>query len=241
MAVEKSPKQSASELQSNTVTSKDEEEDEEDDDENEQVTEEAVEEEFQPPDISEEGPAGDEEEHNAPEDANSQPPQQQQQEAVEQAAAGGGAPWNLLQQMLGGAGAAAGGGAAILPEQLLAMGNMLPDEEAMMNLAIALSLVSKWRIRTFGAWAGLIRVYFQYLYNLGWHSVWWMVCLKNTGHHGCLFKCQQYDWSCMAGPVADIHTILPAFTSHVLCKHSNSERASLANLKLTIGSLLACS
>ena len=30
-------------------------------------------------------------------------------------------------------------------------------------------------------------------------------------------------------------------TSQVLCKHSNGERASLANLKLTIGSLLACS
>ena len=30
-------------------------------------------------------------------------------------------------------------------------------------------------------------------------------------------------------------------TSHVLCKHSNGERASLANLKLTIGYLLACS
>ena len=30
-------------------------------------------------------------------------------------------------------------------------------------------------------------------------------------------------------------------TSHVLCKHSHGERASLANLKLTIGSLLACS
>ena len=30
-------------------------------------------------------------------------------------------------------------------------------------------------------------------------------------------------------------------TSHVLCKHSNGEQASLANLKLTIGSLLACS
>ena len=29
-------------------------------------------------------------------------------------------------------------------------------------------------------------------------------------------------------------------TSHVLCKHSNGERASLINLKLTIGSLLAC-
>ena len=28
-------------------------------------------------------------------------------------------------------------------------------------------------------------------------------------------------------------------TSHVLCKHSNGERASLANLKLTLGSLLA--
>ena len=32
-----------------------------------------------------------------------------------------------------------------------------------------------------------------------------------------------------------------SLTSHVLCKHSNGERASLANLKLTIGSLLACS
>ena len=30
-------------------------------------------------------------------------------------------------------------------------------------------------------------------------------------------------------------------TSHVLCKHSNGERASIANLKMTIGSLLACS
>ena len=30
-------------------------------------------------------------------------------------------------------------------------------------------------------------------------------------------------------------------TSHVLCKYSNGERASLANIKLTIGSLLACS
>ena len=34
---------------------------------------------------------------------------------------------------------------------------------------------------------------------------------------------------------------LCAHTSHVLCKHSNGKRASLANLKLTIGSLLACS
>ena len=30
-------------------------------------------------------------------------------------------------------------------------------------------------------------------------------------------------------------------TSHVLCKHSNGERVSLANLKMTIGSLLTCS
>ena len=32
-----------------------------------------------------------------------------------------------------------------------------------------------------------------------------------------------------------------AVTSHVLYKQSNGEQASLVNLKLTIGSLLACS
>ena len=31
------------------------------------------------------------------------------------------------------------------------------------------------------------------------------------------------------------------YTRNVLYKHSNGERASLANLKLTIGSFLACS
>ena len=49
--------------------------------------------------------------------------------------------WNPSDPLLGSGGF--GAPAAVLPEQLLAMGEIMPDEEAMMNLAIALSLVCR--------------------------------------------------------------------------------------------------
>ena len=139
-------------MQSTATISKDEEmaeedEDEEEDEEMERPTEETGGggggggdddggDDDQPPDVSEEGPEIVEVESQPEGSAE----EQQDQQAGEQA---GGVHWNLLQ-MMGGAGAGAGGGmAAMLPEQLLAMGDMMPDEEAMMNLAIALSLVSQ--------------------------------------------------------------------------------------------------
>ena len=120
-----------------------EDEDEEEDEEMERPTEETGgddggDDDDQPPDVCEEGPEIVEVESQPEGSAE----EQQDQQAGEQA---GGVHWNLLQMMGGaGAGAGAGGGmAAMLPEQLLAMGDMMPDEEAMMNLAIALSLVSQ--------------------------------------------------------------------------------------------------
>ena len=54
--------------------------------------------------------------------------------------------WNPAVPLVGGEAGSSAAASMGLPEQLLAMGDIMPDEEAMMNLAIALSLVSaRWK------------------------------------------------------------------------------------------------